>query len=334
MVCEAFAAVLSVRRAEFNAWAAQARRTYPGFDQQALGRFLTEFADPVVNSVAAVAPECASDVASTAMRMGLDLVGERMFDAGARAEALAQAWTGVAPGYAALVARHPAQVLGLLSNAMLHLAALPGVNTARWAREMRTLAAQVTSVAQLRALGQVLAWRAGAAHYRVGAIAAADSLPEALALMALRVTDGSSWRQARAALLHDPWWHAASDPDAASARKIGAFAGFGGAFAAPPLVRVAHGDHPCFVVRSGESGFWLHADAHGAVLLPARANDFDTAVEAPGAGSYAVRDGQLVVGPQAVTLDMPAEKLALCMTATTLAVSSPYSHAIVLVARQ
>lgn len=334
MVCEAFAAVLSARRAEFNAWAAQARRTCPGFDQQALGRFLTEFADPVVRSVAAAAPARASEVASTAMRMGLDLVGERAIDSGARAEALAQVWTHVAPGYAALVAHDPAQVLGLLSNAALHLAALPGAKTAHWSQEMSALASQVASVAELRSLGQVLAWRAGAAHYRLGAIAAADGLPQTLALAAMRVTDGTPWQQVRAALLRDPWWRAAGDPDAASLRKIGAFAGFGGAFTAPPSIRATPGDNPCFVVRSGESEFWLHADAHGAMLLPAQAGHFDTAAEASGAGTYTVRDGQLMVGAQAVTLDMPAERLALCMTASTLAISSPYTHAIVLVARQ
>lgn len=334
MVCEAFAAVLSARRAEFNAWAAQARRTYPGFDQQALGRFLTEFADRLVRSVAAAAPERASEVASTAMRMGLGLVGERAIDSGAREQALAQVWTRVAPSYAALVSRDPAQVLGLLSNAALHLAALPGASTARWSQEMSELASEVGSAADLRALGQVLAWRAGAAHFRLGAIAAADGLPEMLALAAMRVTDGTPWQQVRAALLRDPWWRAAGDVDAVDVRKIGAFAGFGGAFAAPPLVRATDGENPCFVVRSGESAFWLHADAHGAMLLPAQAAHFDTAAEASASAMYAVRDGQLVVGAQAVTLDVPAENLALCMTGSTLAISSPYTHAIVLVARQ
>ncbi|MCA1855603.1 hypothetical protein LE190_06640 [Massilia oculi] len=330
MLCAAFAETLAARRQHCNAAVAAARRAWPGFDQHAFGRFLTEQADPVVAAVAALAPQRVAAVVDASVEIGIELTGRRLLDAGPRGLALAQAWSGLAPCCAVQVAQSPGQVLGMLSNASLHLAALPGVSTARWQADMGALAPRALTLAELRALGQVLAWRAGAAHFRQGALAALDALPPALALAAVRASASGDWGQVRAALRDDPWWRAPQDEQAASQRIVGAFAGLGGAFTAPPLLRAAgaHAGGASFVVRSGEHDFALHADAHGAIVLPARTAMFDAAPDGAGdGGARAALDWQRVAPP------FPAQDCAVCAGATTIAIASPYSHAILLVAR-
>lgn len=331
MVSAAFASALEVRRHDFNALAAEARRHFPGFDQAGFTHFLVEAADPVIQAVAEVAPECIPGVVSTVFEMGLGMVGQGLVDGSPRTLALTNAWATVMPCYAGLVARAPDEVLGMLSNAVLHLGALPGVSVQRWGRDMAALATQVVSIAHLRALGQVLGWRAGAAHYRQGAIAAADALPEALALAAFRATDSDSWRQLRANLVRDPWWRTSADLEAVSMHSIGAFTGFGGMFSAPPRVFASDS---CFLVRSGERDFVLHADAHGAILLPAEAQEVDAAAGAPEFVQYAVRGPEVFVGQQRIAVALPEDGLAVCVTGSAIAISSPYTHAILLVARQ
>lgn len=327
MVSAAFGAALAAQRREFNALAAEARRRYPGFDQDAFTQFLVEAADPVVDAVAHTAPDSVHGVAAHAFRMGLEMVGQRLADGSPRTSGLVRAWTTVLPRFAPLVARAPERTLGMLSNAALHLATLPGVRVQRWERDMAALAPLVDSIEHLRALGQVLAWRAGAAHYRQGAIAAADGLPEALALAAFRCADAGSWQLARASLASDPWWRAEADPDGVSTHVTGSFAGFGGLFTTPPRLAAAES---CFVVQSGERAFLLIADAYGVVLLPAGEADAGAVANLP----YLVEGDDLLVGRQRIALALPPEGLALCATASTIALSSPYTHAIQLVARQ
>lgn len=206
MVSAVFAEVLASRRSEFNARAAEARRRYRGFDHDAFSRFLVNNVDPVVQAVASAAPDRVSGVAGVAYGLALDLAGLRLADPAPRSRSLAGAWRSVIPSFAALLARHPEQVLGTLSNAVLQLDALDGVRTEQWGREMAALASGVESVPQLRALGQVLAWRAGAAHYRRGAIAAAGELPEWLALAAFGAADAVSWQSLCDDMGRNAWW--------------------------------------------------------------------------------------------------------------------------------
>lgn len=331
MVSADFASALAARRREFNALVAEARRRYPGFDQARFTHFLVEAADPVIQAVAESAPGCVSAAASSAFQFGLDMVGQGLVDGSPRTQGLTKAWATVMPRYARLVARAPDETFGMLSNAILHLEALPGVNTQRWARDMAILAPQVESVAHLRALGQVLAWRAGAAHYRRGAISAADTLPEALVLAAFRASAPASWQQVRTDLLRDPWWRAPADCEAVGMRSIGAFSGFGGMFSSPPLVFASDA---CFLVHSGGRDFVLHADAHGAVLLPASAGEAGAAVGKHQVVHHVVLAHEVLVDQQRIALDLPAEGLAVCANDSTIAISSPYTHAIRLVERQ
>ncbi len=317
MISPAFAAILASGRAQFNARAAEARRRFPSLDMAAFGAFLHDGVDPLVVAVSAAAPERAGGATMAAYDMALELVGHGLAGPAAKNPFLNTVWRELAPQFAALLATAPVDVLGMLSNAAIHLAGVAGARPAQWQGELAAVAAQVGSIAQLRAVGQVLAWRAGVAHFRQGALAAANTLPPALALAAFG-EPGAQWPQLHAQLLGNPW------RGNAEGREFGSFTGLGGDFGTPPQVRATADG---FVVRSAERHYLLVADAYGAVLHSATAQEFEQAASVAPPG---VRiDGASVhIGARRIDLDVPAGDIAIAANAHTLAITSPWTHAI------
>ena len=317
MISPAFASILASGRAQFNARAAEARRRFPSLDMAAFGAFLHDGVDPLVLAVAATAPERVGGVTLAAYDMALELVGHGLAGPAAKNPFLNTVWRELAPRFSPLLATAPVDVLGMLSNAAIHIASVAGARPAQWQAGMAAVAPQVGSVAQLRAVGQVLAWRAGVAHFRLGALAAADTLPPALALAAFG-EPGAHWPQVRAQLLDYPW------RGNAEGREFGSFSGLGGDFGTPPQVRATNDG---FVVRSAERHYLLVADAHGAVLHSATAQEYEQA--ATGMPSSVRLDGATVhIGARSIALDLPAGDIALAANAHTLAITSPWTHAI------
>jgi hypothetical protein len=317
MLSAPFAQALAVHRTAFNSRVAQARARDRAFDADTFGAFLVRHVDGLVAAVAAVAPQAVPGVVDAAFDLAMVSAG--------RGEGQAHAlWQVVAPRYAALLAQDPHAVLAMLGNALVHLHGLDGARPGQWAAEMAAIAPDVETVGALRVVGQVLAWRAGAAHFRHGAIVAADALPGALACAAFGVRDASSWPALRAQLLDEPWWRAPADllgnPHARIDREVGAFTGLGGAFPAPPQVRPCAGG---FLVQAGDHDFFLVADAYGAVLhaLP----DMTPGVFPQ---RFTLTGSNLATGLRVVALDLPAEGLAACCNDASIAVTSPWTHAI------
>jgi hypothetical protein len=317
MISPAFASLLASGRAQFNARAAEARRRFPSLDMAAFGAFLHDGVDPLIVAVAAAAPERAGGATLAAYDMALELVGHGLAGPAAKNPFLNTVWRELAPSFAPLLATAPVDVLGMLSNAAAHIASVAGARPAQWQRELAALAAQVATVAQLRAVGQVLAWRAGVAHFRQGALAAADTLPPALALAAFD-EPGTQWPQVRAQLLDYPW------RGNAEGREFGSFSGLGGAFGTPPQVRASADG---FVVRSAERHYLLVADAYGAVLHSATAQEFEQAQT--GTPSAVRLEGAILqIGARRIELDVPAGDIAIAANAHTVAITSPWTHAI------
>lgn len=317
MISPAFASILASGRAQFNGRALEARRRFPSLDMAAFGAFLHDSVDPLVVAVAAAAPERVGGVTLAAYDMALELVGHGLAGPAAKNPFVNTVWRELAPQFSPLLARAPVEVLGMLSNAALHIASVAGARPAQWQRELAALAAQIATLAQLRAVGQVLAWRAGVAHFRQGALAAADTLPPALALAAFG-EPGAQWPQVHAQLQENPW------RGNADGREFGSFSGLGGDFGTPPQVRATDEG---FVVRSGERHYLLVADAYGAVLHSATAQEFEQAQT--GRPADVRLDGATVhIGTRSIALDLPAGDIALAANAHTLAITSPWTHAI------
>jgi len=329
MISQAFADVLAAGRSGFNHRVREAQRIFPAFRADAFLRFLEEGVDPVAVAVAETDRARLPVAVLAAYDVALELAGRSLVGPAARSQALASAWRDLFPQLARLVAAQPAQVLAMLSNAIVHLESIAGVRVAQWTDELAALAPHIETAGQLRVVGQVLAWRAGTAHFRAGAIAAAAALPQSLALRAFGAGGRDAWQAFRCEVEHDPWW-GGSDPHAVRERRVGSFSGFGGQFAVPPEVRAA-GD--VFFVKSGGRYFLLVADAYGAVLQSASAEEFGHACTLQRRCDHTLRDGTLLVGSQRIALDVPAPGLAVCATAATIAIASPYTHAIRVLAR-
>lgn len=311
MISDPFAKVLSAGRSQFNKQVAEARRRYPAFDTAAFAEFLQTGVDPLVRAVAAVNSDRVPQVVLAAYGTALELSAQSLAGPKARSEGVNQVWRELAPRFAHLIAHSPADVLGLLTNAVVHLEKAATARPAQWLAELAEFAPQVESVAHLQALGQLLAWRAGLAHFRLGALAATDWLPAPL-LAEIFGVDLDEWPAARDAMLADPWWDAARH---FSGVEIGAFSGFGGDFAEPPQLRACDDG---FLVKSGERYFLLVADVHGAILHATSEDEFAAAAHASWPAP----------APLSVDLDLPPQQLTVIRNAHTLAVTSPFTHAI------
>jgi len=163
----------------------------------------------------------------------------------------------------------------------------------------------------------VLGVARGVAHFRLGALAAADTLPSALALAAFG-EPGAQWPQVRAQLLANPW------RGNADGREFGSFTGFGGDFGTPPQVRATQDG---FAVRSAGRHYLLVADAYGAVLHGATAQEFELA-QAGMPADVRVEGSSVHIGARRIDLDVPAGDIAIAANAHTLAITSPWTHAI------
>lgn len=329
MVSTTFARILAAGRPQFNRRAAAARRRLPALDFAAFADFLAQGVDGMVVAAAAIDADRAPQVALAAFDMALELVGQGMAGPQARSAMLGRVWRELVPQLAGLLVLQPVLLLGMLSNAMLNLEKHASVRTVQWLDQMVALAQRVDSLDQLRAVGQVQAWRAGMAHFRHGAMAAAGTLPEPLALAAFGVAPGTlAWDEVERRLLAEPWWRPdRADHAAADGIEVGSFDGFGGAFGCPPLAR-ASGDG--FLVKSADRYSLLVADAFGAILQGASAEEFDAATHLP--AEEGILDGaQLRIAGRVLPLDLPADGLALSFSADAVAITSPYTHAVRLV---
>lgn len=264
-VCPAFADALMADRETFNAKFEDARRLHPDMDAAAFSAFLTHNADPVVDAVAAL-DECrARDTAAAVFDIALTLVGERLAGPGGRYPLIGTLWQEFLPMIAPLVAHHPEAVVSSMTNALFNICATPGARPGDWLASMVGITPSLASLELLLRAGQVAAWTSGLAHYREGALAAADALPPETAARLLGFPH-AEWQTQRERLHHDPWWNPAHANTPAGPRIVasaGAFRGFGGLFPNPPSVRSVDG---YFLVTSGGECWQLTADAFGATF--------------------------------------------------------------------
>lgn len=325
------AQVLRSARSELNARFAAARHVRPALDAEAFAAFVRDLLDPLVVAVEAVRPDAAADIVLRGYDLGLELVGQGVVGARSRSGAVERAWAEAAPAAAHLVAAAPDAVLAALSNAAHRIAGTPGARPGDWVDAVAAVAPRCDDVDTLLRVGQVAAWRAGMAHLRRGALAAADALPEGMAL-ALVGADGGDWTAVRTRLTGDPWFDpAASGPQGPRvAASAGAFRGFGGLFGEPPTVSVARSD---VLVRSGDHHWLLTADAFGATFHRARPEEVATASAARRQDGVTVDGARLIVDGTTLELDDLGPLGSVAATPTTVAVTAPTTHAVVLVAR-
>ncbi len=324
------AETLTANRVHCNARVVEARHRDASFDTAAFASFLRTGLDSVARSLKAVTPALPSEritfATLAAYDMAIELIAQNLAGPNARTDVVNHVWESLAPRYATLIATEPIGVLGALSNAAIHIANVANTRVDEWLTNMGGIAQQVDSLPTLHRVGQVLAWRAGLAHFREGALQSATSLPPALATHAVGAASTQDWPTLREQFSQNPWF-APSNETVHPGWEIGEFTGFGGSFAQPPEVR-AHAQG--FMVQSADRFHFLIADAYGAVLLPATAEEFSNA---PDTREERIADvklagSRLSIKGRHVDLDLPEGGLTIVANQHTVAVTSRYTHAI------
>jgi hypothetical protein len=300
----------------------ETRHSLPGFDLDAFKAFLNNQVDAVAQSVEAVDAGACGAAVETAYDIGLELVAGAMAGPTARAPWVDLAWQRLAPVLGKLLAVEPSETLGTISNAVIRMGTVSGVRVRSWLDDMERLAGQCKDVAELRRLGAVCAWRAGMAHLRGPALEQALQLAPSLARAALGAPTNAPWPEIHASLLANPW----SNPDGQSAQgwTVGSFSGFGGPFPAPPQVR---GNADGFVVSSDARHFLVVADAFGAVVLPASAEEFAAGLETS-APALKLGPSGASLGGKSVESRLPSSELKAVSNKRSVALFSPWSHRI------
>ncbi len=321
MVSEAFATLLKDRRSSYNAQVAAARSRTPAFDTQAFSDFLREAVDPLFCAAATAEPEQPARIADSLFAMAVDLAEHGWIGGAAREPVVARLWQDAAPHLAGTIAADPRESLGALTNAAVKLGQERGVRIEEWLGGVEALGGRAEDVPQLRALAIVLAWQAGAAFAREAALAAADTLPPALACLAVGAGDQADWSLVGARLRAERWW-APGAGHAAREYRVGGFRGFGGPFEEPPGIKVHDDD---FLVASGDGRYRLIADAFGATV---RRSVVDDAIpDAPDPQGMRRLSGTVLhADDRAIDLGGPAEGLRVAEAPGSLAVTSPFSY--------
>ncbi len=340
LVTGALATVLASRRSRFNAQFAEARRWRPSLDGEAFGLHLAEVVAPVVEQIAAVAPAQVEAAAEALYDLSLDMVGQEFIGPRSRYPAIGAGWRRLLPALAAHVAADPRRLAGALTNALYQLATTPEARATAWIDEVLAFAPLCADTATLLAAAQVTAWRAGLAHYRRSALQVCRPLPPRVALAALGAVGQKqptvTQLEAALAQLHDDPWLAPAEAlsgQRAERRmqlvaRVGAFRGFGGLFLAPPKITGPEGQ---FVVSDGVGQWLLTADRFGATLHR---------TSTPPSGPAAMQTpyyrldsrGKVTRGKHSATFPELAGSHSSAADQTTLAVTTPLSHAVFLVA--
>jgi hypothetical protein len=328
---EPLALALRAGRETFNAQFAAARQRYPDLDGPAFSAFLVSVIEPWVVATAQARPENVSAVVQAGYALALELVGQRLVGPAARHVEIERGLGRVMPAVARIAALAPGKVLGAVSNALHALAQTPGARPTQWIDALERLGPRCADVDALLVLGQLSAWRAGLAHFRKGALTAADQLPASLALAAVGAGEDVNWGAVRARLEADPWF----DPGGPErglqvVAAVGSFRGFGGLFLEPPRV-LAHASS--LLVQSAGEAWLLIADAFGATLHPASASEVASASrEAVLPAGLRVDETSLTHG--GVTLPLPTRGAitSSACAGSTLALTSALTHAVILVA--
>lgn len=329
-----FTQALLTQRERYNAKFAEARHFRPTLDADAFGAVLREQCAPIANAVAQVRPDGVPIVTDALYDIALDLTAQGLLGRSARYGLINVAWATALPHMAAQIANAPQQAISAITNGLYNLLQTPATQAQRWLDGLTQIASSGTTLDVLLQSGQVLAWRCGMAHYRAAALALCKRLPSATVRMALALPAGVDVSAALAQLTAQPWYRP-DQPNGSKAlrvvARVGAFRGFGGMFVAPPAITCVEGQ---FIARDGERAWLLCADAFGATLHPHPEAQSTTTTTNPRTTS----DFKLIKGVISksgyANLTVPELETITGMTTDgmTLAVTTPYSHAITLVA--
>lgn len=261
----AFAELLRGGRAEYNHRYVLAAQRWPGIEPAAFGELLGGPVDALVAAVAKAAPSAAPAAANALYDITLSLLGQRWIGPAGRAPRILQGWEVLGSRAPVLLGLQPAVLLTGVANALVHWSAHGGGQA--WIDTLAALAARARSPEELLRAAQVAAWRHGMAQYRDSALERTRSLERELLAICFGLPL-AQWQDGMLERLRSDRWYR---PDAIEAERprvatrVGAFVGFGGRFAEPPLVALVDGEP---LLHAAGARYSLHVDAYGACVQP------------------------------------------------------------------
>lgn len=336
MLSNPFARLLADNRTRFNSKFIEARHYSPRLGPEAFSQHLLTAVAPIVEAVHSHAPEQTAAIAELLYDLSLDLVAHDLLGPEARYPHLAKGWATLLPRLARFIILAPRRVIGSITNALYNLSAAPGARPREWLEMMLTLAEHCADVEALLTVGQIAAWRAGLAHYRLDALKLSEKLAApnpALAHLALGLPNAADLSSALSQLRVNPWVHPASITQSPITNhqlqivsRVGAFRGFGGLFMAPPLVMVEDGR---LVVWEGDNFWWLMADAFGATFTRCG----EPSLKEKDSGIFKIDSkGKATHGKLSRAFPELAGATSAASLPHTLAVTTALSHAVILIA--
>lgn len=329
MEVSGFQKALAAHRERYNAQFRHARLTARQLDADAVLTHLRTLAGPAVDAATAAGgdPLAVTD-ALVDLSYALATRGKLGIAGRPPAPEVSLGFGSALPTLGRFVAEQPRRVASAVLNALHHLQEAETGHPDGWVQTVLTLADRVPSAAELLDAGVVAAWRCGLARLRASALDVATRVDPAVLAIALGAR-GSLPDDLVGQLEADPWLDPASagrSPRLLVVRRVGAFRGFGGAFATPPTV--SHVDGQWYA--SDGTGCWqVHADRFGAALT--------RVAERPDPGEpgspLRLDPGRVVAGEHALDLAELAEPTSWCAAGDTLAATTALTHSVLFVAR-
>lgn len=261
---------LERNREYFNAAFAIAGRQNQNLNSGDFAEHVIEFIEPAVHAVGELAPDRVDETVRSLYDVSLDLFEQDCLGANSRHPIVSEAWKAIFPKIPKFIAASPRQVAMAILNGAYNISIEPGGAARRWISEVVRLAGKCVDEKQFLAVGKVVAWRIGMAHYRDSAIPIWRNLPDELLFETIGIGSkrGAISRSDLIKAMDNPWQSPeqigqSRKPEICIASRTGGFRGFGEYFIAPPKVSLNDGK---LVVYDEESGFALYADVFGTVL--------------------------------------------------------------------
>lgn len=330
-----FKEALLAQRERVNAVFAQARHFRPDLDGNAFGRVLLDLVAPAADAAIDAGGD-ADAVTGALVALSLDLLGHGVLGPERNNRWVSAGWRAL-PAMAPALARAPQRLAAAMSNALINLAQTSGARPEQWLAGFVELARQTQDTDLLLRAGQALAWRAGMAHFRTEALSLLEGLPAPLAAVALGLppaTAPATLRTTLEQLKFNRWFVPGQNGGARRLRvvaRIGGFRGFGGVFLTPPTVDVVDGALRARIGGRDGEAWTVFADAFGATFHRQPSGGPPTAASAP--APFSLNKGRIAV-PGLPDATFPALLITTSAAAFegTLAVTTPLSHAIWLIA--
>ena len=198
-VSPALERILRERRHAYNFRWSEARSRFPHLSSTDAASFFVHDLSPLIDALS-ILPSVGSDQLESICDVAVELCAKatelRLLGVYAVEPWVTKLWRNTLPALAMHLANDPLTVIAEFSHATAQFSAHRASRPQQWLRLLTVLGPKAADLAQLRLLGKVLAWRSGLAHYRTGALAAADQLPTELVEAALQIPTSQSWHHA------------------------------------------------------------------------------------------------------------------------------------------